>query len=487
MTWIAIDQDQSQDEEVCGVQLGVDLIRNMNDSLDDRHSGASKHWTAQAAYSTPSNVWRSIPFVVPIYEGASTLNVALRYEAALGSESAGTPAVDVRIACNGRVGSTSTLNVTSSVASVELSVDVDPTRTWAYAAIQVRSMRGETAAGAMQPREQVTSGVLEVAENTLTPSTGRTHYELVVSRDDQLLASSEYYPSLHVTRVYDFDETPDRYWLQHWPHVSAGSTLDNVVETQNDAIDLYDLGTITPHGMAWWWSSSGSTFVSIDQWLRENGPLDAVRSSALRQLDSWARVIIRRPYVWGMGPRGDDGTTGADNGGRKIGYTAAGSSDALRIVRAMATYTDGTQGVRMAAILSPVGTAIPYGVTLTATFRSGDGTSLGTETWTSTSGPRPGIASVQPATQIGQSYASYASYLFLSRDPYMHGSGDLIGEDEYRPGTVPGDRSSAAGFFDRDIPWPSGITDGDTVYVDITVASADAPVHCLAATVIEWQ
>lgn len=482
MTWIAIDQDQSQDDEVCGVQLGVDLLRNLNDSANERHSGGARHWTAQAAYSTPSEVWRSIPIAVPIYEGARTLNVALRYEAAIGSESAGTDAIEARLVCNGSQGSISTLKVTSSVTSVELSCDVDsPTRTWAWAAIQVRSLRNETEVADLQPNEQVTSGVLKSTVSG-SISTGRTHYELVVSRDDQLLAASNRYPALHVTRVIDVGLS--NYWLLHWPHVPDGATYDNVETTQNDAAELYELGTITPHGVSWWWSSTDNTYLSIDGWLLQHGPLATVRPSSVQQLDGIARQLLRRPYVWGTGPRGDDGTTAADNGGRKIGYTATGTSDALRIARYMATYDDETRGFRVAMVAGPIGTPIPYGVTLTATVYADDGTSLGTSTLTPRIGPTSGIASVVPMTQVEQPRSSYALYQQLARDPYKHGSGDLVGAEEYRPGTVIGDVSDAASYVIWDVAWPSGITDGDTVYIDITT---DTEMHVWSATCVEWR
>ena len=480
MTWLGLDQDQSQDDEVCGVQLGVDLLRNINDSLNDRHSGASKHWTAQAAYSTPSNVWRSIPFIVPIYEGATTLNVALRYEAALGSESAGTACIDVRLACNGRVGSTTTLNVTSAVSLTTLSVDVRASRRWAYAAIQVRSQRAESSSLTFRVDEQVSGGVVE-GEKTGTISTGRTHYEYVPDTDEGIAPDAYMGGPYHVTRVIDIGGSA--YWLQHWPHVPAESTLEQVEGSVNDTGTLYDLGTITPHGMAWWWESSGLSFVDDDTWLATHGPLQVVRPTALQQLDSWARTILKRPKVWAMGPRGDDGATAADNGGGRVGYTATGTSDALRIVRAVGSYDDETLGLRFAAVLGSVGD-LSSSVTLTATFRDDTGTSLGTESWTQRVGPTTGIAPVRPMTQDGQSQASYALYAFFARDPYEHGSGDLMGQEEYRPGTVPGDVSSAASFATRDLRWPSGITDGDAVYVDITT---DATVHAFAATVTEWR
>lgn len=483
MTWIALDQDQSQDDEVCGVQLGVDLLRNLNDDANTRHSGSAKHWTAQAAYSTPSNVWRAIPFVVPIYEGVETLKVALRYEAAIGAAAAGTDAVDVRLVCNGNQGAIVTLDVTSAVTTRELTCTVlRKTRGWAYAAIQVRSKRAESGSVSFQPEEQVTPGVLEGAKNVGTIATGRTHYELVIKRDDQLLAASAYYPPLHVTRVYDFGS--NRYWLQHWPHVPAGSTYDNVAETSNDAGDLYDLGTLTPHGVAWWWDSTTAEFISSKSWVEQHGALSAVRASAVQQLDALTRAIIDRPYVWGMGPRGDDGTTAADNGGRKIGYTATGSSDALRIARCMATYTDESRGVRLAMLLGPIGSAIPYTATLTVTFRADDGTSLGTESIAVSVGPTVGMADVDPMTQIDQPRASYALYQALARDPYQHGSGDLIGGEEYRPGSVRGDVSDPLAFITRDLVWPSGATDGDTVYLDVTT---DTALHAWALTCVEWR
>lgn len=485
MTWEPIDQDQSQDDEVCGVQLGADLLRNLNDDINERHSGGSRHWTARAAYSTPSDVWRSIPFAVPIYEGVETLRVAMRYEAAIGSAIAGTDAVDVRLVCNGNQGAITTLTVTSVVTNVELSCSVvNKTRGWAWAAIQVRSKRSASATITIQPQEQVTGGTIQGQLNLGTLSTGRVHYELVINRNDQLLAGSAFYPPLHVSRIYDFGGTPNVYWFQHWPHVPDGATYDNVAETQNDAAELFDLGTLEPYGISWWWTSGSGEFIDAGAWLLQHGPLATVKPSSVQQLDSFARTLLKRPLIFGTGPRGDQGGVAADNGDRKVGYTATGSGDNLRIARFMAVYDDETRGIRLAMMLGSIASVLPYECTLTITFRADDTTSLGTDTFTPRVGPVSGVGTVTAMTQIDQPAASYAAYVFLARDPYNHGSGDLVGAEEYRPASVIGDVSSPAAFVTRDVVWPAGITDGDTVYIDVTT---DTALHAWGATCVEWR
>lgn len=487
MTWTAIDQDQSQDDESCGVQLAADVLRNMNDSADERHAGASRHWTAQAGYSTPSSVWRSIPFSMPIYERVDTLKVALRYEAHLADATAGDDAIDVRLAVNGEVGSVTTLDKTSAVTTVELSCTVrDRTRRDAYCAIQIRSKRGAGPDPALTFRvdEQISGGVASGVVNTGSISTGRTHYELKLDQDEGIAPDEYMGDAYHVTRVIDVGGSV--YWLQHWPHVAEGSTLEQVEASVNSTGTLYPLGTLTLHGVAAWWESSGAQFLGYDDWLDQHGPLQVVRPYAVQVLSGIADQLLRRPYIWQLGPRGDEGPTASLNGGRRIGYTALGSGSAAsrRLLRAVVEYDTDARGVRVTGLLGCIGSAVPYFADLTLTWYDDTGASLGTETWTVRCGPVEGVGRVVPQVYDGQPQSSYALYATLARDPYEHGSGDLVGESEYRPGAVIGDTSSAAAHFGRDVDWPSGPTDGDVLYVEVVT---DTSCHAWSTRVAEWR
>lgn len=487
MTWTPIDQDQSQDDESCGVQLAVDVLTNLNDSADERHSGASRHWTAQAAYSTPSATWRSIPLKMPSYAQAGTLKCALRYEAAVGGGTTGDDCVDVRLCVNGEAGSTTRLTQTASVQVVELSVSLaDPTRTVAHAAIQVRSVRGDAFATSVTVRvdEQVSAGVAQATLLTGTLSAGRTHYEYVLDTDEGIAPDEYMGDAYHVTRA--IDQGASVYWLQHWPHVAEGSTLEQVEGSVNATGTIYPLGTLTPHGVAVWWESSGNSFAGVDTWLSQHGPMMRVRPYTVQFLTACASAILKRPYIWQLGPRGDEGATASLNGGQRIGYTAltSGSAASRRIYRTIVDYDSDAQGVVVAGIVGCIGSALAYDSTLTLTWYDDAGSSLGTETWTQRCGPVPGVGVVVPQTYDGQPGSSYALYSTLARDPYEHGSGDLMGAEEYRPGSVIGDVSSAASHYERRVSWPSGPSDGDVIYLEVVT---DTSSHHWCAGVWEWR
>ena len=488
MTWTPIDQSQSADDEACGVQLAVDALQNLNDSADERHSGASRHWTAQAAYSTPSATWRSIPIKMPSYAQAGILKCALRYEAAVGGGTTGDDCVDVRLCVNGEAGNTTRLTQTASVQVVELSVDLaDPTRTVAHAAVQVRSVRGAAFATSLEWRvdEQVAPGLVEFAVNAGTISTGRTHYEYVPDQGESIAPDAQL-GAYHFTRVIDSPSGGGVYWGQHWPHVAGDATLEHVPDTANFSGTVYPLGTLTPHGVAVWWESTGNTFTGVDTWLSQHGPLMRVRPYTVQFLTACAGTILRRPYVWQLGPRGDEGATASLNGGQRIGYTAltSGSAASRRIYRTIVNYDTDAQGVTVAGIVGCIGSAVAYDSTLTLTWYDDTGASLGTETWTQRCGPVPGVGVVVPQTYDGQPGSSYALYSTLARDPYEHGSGDLMGAEEYRPASVVGDVSSAASHYERQVPWPIGPSDGDVIYLEVVT---DTTSHHWCAGVWEWR
>jgi hypothetical protein len=265
---------------------------NIAATNEERHAGSS--WArvdpaqdspGSVALSTPSDLYMACPLQIRVDRATTSLRIGLRYIVT-------SAAVDVRLAYGGEVGGTSTLAVTATPTTVELSVTGRIFRPGeiVVAELQIRSSR---LAGVVD-----TISITDVGSNgtewRLSGShaglvTGVTHYEAVVTSAPPggLNGRTVYHVGRH-------DHGSD-IEIRSWP---AWELNEPGTGGAAAAADVYTVGRLTIYGWSSW--SEGDRDGGLPRSIGAPGlPTSAALWNAahLRVLE-----IYQRGFVWCAGP-----------------------------------------------------------------------------------------------------------------------------------------------------------------------------------------
>jgi len=291
MAWRALDEAVYTVDDSAAGWVPVQVREDIAQVATQRHAGtawgrceSAQDAQASITLSTPSDTWTAIPVPIPVDPSATSLRLALRYTCA-------TASVDVRLAYDGRIGSTSTLTTTASPTTVELSVTCQPqTQPVVLAELQVRSHRTGGAATETATVTEITAdGAQWHLSSTSALSAGVTHYEAVVTAAP--LGSVTGRSIYHVGRVNTHGSHSDLLvwpaWQLVWP--DGGSAT----------VDVYSVGALTVIGWCVW--SEGGRLPALPTSIGRPG--DQPSASLWTQgHGSLLEVYTTRGRVWACGP-----------------------------------------------------------------------------------------------------------------------------------------------------------------------------------------
>jgi hypothetical protein len=415
----------------------------------ERHAGSS--WArvdttqdapASVTLSTPSDLFMAYPLQIRVDRATTSLHIGLRYIVT-------DAPVDVRLAYGGEVGATSTLAVTATPTTVELSVPGRLFRSGdiVVAELQIRSSR---LAGVVE-----TITVVDVGPNrtewALSGShaglaTGVTHYDAVVTSAPPggLNGRTVYHIGQH-DHGSGIDARTWPAWELNTPGTSAAAA----------AADVYTVGQLTIYGWSSW--VEGTARAGLPPSI--GGPGLSTSAAIWNQAHVKVQEIYQRGLVWCAGPPSGVGTS------LSLGAIVAGASicgGALTERRA------DSSGVLVSVLYLPIApTAAP---TMSVKVYGSDGT-LETTVAQGVSGePSDGTRQLVAGPSATDSTVSTAAWIVRDRS-----GGTITGtRDLAAAGESMREMQSAIGWSQAlvSVDWPAGVTVGElsavTVEFDVT-------------------
>ena len=476
MTFKPLDADSISDDRALCSHVPVILEANVRNTFTTHHEGGSLVWRADsstgdyAAYSTHPDYFYAFPFVVPIYEGAETLTIDVVADVAFGGEPDTTDAVEVALRVGTTVGATSTLGVGTD-QSFQLTCDAPSDVTgYARCALLIRSLSGEREGllevESVQLSSYFTEGVYETGSTPSGLDDGRTHYHGVAD-DASFVESGDFYQDVHISKVRKSTK-----YLWTWPVPAEGAFLFDPDETANTNMDIYDLGTIAPHSLAWRWSSTATR----DDLAEIYSAAQKVRAGGVQLIASRAASMYRaRRKTFSVLPPQDDAPLALG-----VDTTASGG----QIGGALVTVDEGRPGfdVILVAISRYPGEATSR-ATVTVTQYDDTNTSLQADTFAWNFEPTDYVDSTAYAfpSRFLRDGGSLARWNVAVRNSAEHGHGDLMFAGEILPRIIGGERD-AVGFRRFPVAWDPTLSTGDTVRV---VVEVDDRVHVWNCTIAE--
>jgi hypothetical protein len=482
MAFQPIDDDQTIAGEGLSAWLPNTLRDDIDDCATDRHVGCGFGYSSESnvipTVSTPSFQWRNLwTRYAPVYRGAQTMTVRVRYEAAIGSAIAGTDAIEIRLSVGGRAGSATTLTVTSAATDVDVSAPIPSTGgTVIPWAVQVRSLRAAASFASVTIYDvraeryaltDVTSGSL---------SGGVSHCELVIASTGagnvNAMNVAHHVPLISATGGAGGSPAAYELGLHLWPHTDGAALVGDGENKLAGSGDVYDVGTITPVSYSVRLSGSlPSLAESVG--LAQVSSLRPARAISMIRMARAARDIYgARVRWWASGPRGDLGTS--SGGAYWTGYRAT-AGDVVRA--ALCEVRQDASGFTVGMLWRPVPALTEADdITITVRVRADDGSELDAFTASVPGDIIPEAGPVLPATQPGPAPTrSLAYYNVDGSSASLWGARDLPEAGEELP-LIGGLRS-----FVRSYPWPSGASAGDDVLIEVEIDTAAHVWECMIA------
>lgn len=415
----------------------------------ERHAGSS--WArvdttqdapASVTLSTPSDLFMSYPLQICVDRATTSLHIGLRYIVT-------NAAVDVRLAYDGEVGATSTLAVTATPTTVELSV---PGRLFragdiVVAELQIRSSR---LAGIVDT-VTITNVGSNLTDWSLSGShaglaTGVTHYDAVVTSAPPggLNGRTVYHVGRH-DHGSDIELRTWPAWELNVPGTGSAAAIANI----------YTVGRLTIYGWSSW--VEGTALAGLPRSI--GGPGLSTSASVWNQAHVKVQEIYQRGMVWCAGPPVGVGTS------LSLGAVVAGASicgGALTERR-----TD-SAGVLVSVLYLPiVPTAAPV---MTVKVYGSDGTLEATVAQGVSGEPSDGARQLVAGPSATDSTVSTAAWIVRDR-----GGGTITGtRDLAAAGESMREMQSAIGWSQAIIAvdWPAGVAVDElaavTVEFDVT-------------------
>lgn len=309
MTWTGVDSDRLADDEAAA-PVCVRVREDLEDTAAIRTGCVSRTWlnttNYRAPFSTPSDSWRTIPFILPRHAGCDSMTVRVRYllDAAITSGiSAPTNAGDIRVRVNGLHSDAVTVSVTGTVVT-EASITIDTRHAGGgliVGEVQFLSYRGG-------------SGGSWDIENTIGPN------QLLITNSPSPAPTTSSAPHLE----FDFDAAGHLPPVVHVCQVEAGSggTYTGIARVWPFLDEGHELPvgggklvTVAAYKLPAWSVQS----ISVEQTATAGDwpvpPLAAFQAGGLMTggtvnalASSIARVVSQRPNVYTIGPSMGDGT-----------------------------------------------------------------------------------------------------------------------------------------------------------------------------------
>ncbi len=308
MTWHGTDAARVADDEAAG-PLAIQVQHDLADSATVRTGQCSRAWldisNYRVPFSTPSDGWRTIPFIIPKQGYTDGLSVRIRYlldAAGTSGISAPTDAGDIRVRVNGRYSSETTITVTgATVAEVTITIGTEHVADAAMIVgeLQFRSMRGSAAAAWNIGQMIRSNSLVSVGAPSPTPTTASApHSEFDAG------AAGVLPETLHVCQC---EAGSDGTFLARvWPFVDEGDEMpwgDGKVKN----LQSYNLPAWTLIGASIEATASASMIPTIPTHAIQSGS-GTIAHPVNSLVDTMSRFIQRRPNVYTIGPSMGEGT-----------------------------------------------------------------------------------------------------------------------------------------------------------------------------------
>lgn len=485
MAFQPIDDDQTTQDETLSAWLPDTVRINVDGCAEDRHIGTGWGYSGETnvrpTVSTHPEQWRNVwTFTAPVYEGAQTMHVRMRYTVALGAAAAGTDAMDVRLSVGGSVGSATTLQVTSAPSSVDLSATIPTTRSGlAFCAVQIRSREASSSVASVNIYD-IQHGhyvLTDAPSHSLTAGAAHLCMELTQAGAGDIGATTTHYhiPRIDSTGAGGGSVGSYSYGLHIWPVEDSSMMVGDGQDRLTGAADLIDLGAITVYSYCVHITGTLPS-LSLSVGKAQISALRVARIATWRRLQRAARALYQaRRRWWAAGVRGDSGSGGGDYW---AGYRAA-SGDIVQA--AMCDRRADAWGVEVCMRWRTV-PELPSDtdVTITITIRDDAASVLATHTRTLSGTIVPEAGAVEPARTFGPSpHTSLAHYNTNGTEADAWGALDLPEAGEELP-LLGGLR-----VFRTQVEWPSAASAGDECIVEVQVSGGTCHVwDCMLAEVI---
>jgi len=308
MTWNGTDSARLADDQAC-IPVGIQVQNDLADSATVRTGQVSRAWLDVSNYrvpfSTPSDNWRTIPFVIPKQGYTDSVSVRIRYlldAAATSGITAPTDAGDIRVRINGVNSTASTVTVTG-LTTAEATITVDTTHvadaSLLVGELQFRSKRGSAEATWNIVQVERFNHFIASAAPSPTPTTASApHYEF------DLDVLGIYPPIAHVCQC---EAGSDGTFLARvWPFVDEGDEMP-WGDGKTQITQAYNLPAWTILSASIEWTASANLVPAIPTAALQAGVgTSSVPVNTL--VDTMARLIQRRPNVYAIGPAMGEGT-----------------------------------------------------------------------------------------------------------------------------------------------------------------------------------
>ena len=308
MTWNGTDSARLVSDQAC-IPLGVQIQNDLADSAVARTGQVSRTWLDLANYrvpfSTPSDSWRTIPFIIPKQGYTDALSFRIRYLLdATGSSgiTAGATGGDIRVRVNG-VNSSATTVVTTGTTTAEATITISTAHVSSAALvvgeIQFMGLRGS--AGATWDISQMIRSNQLVATNI----TGTTPVTASAPHLEFDFGAAGVFPE--IAHICQAEAGSDGTLLARvWPFITEGDELpwgDGKLQT----FATYNLPPWTLLSVSIEATASANLIPPIPSSAIQAGV--GTRTGAVNALvGSLARVIHSRANVYTIGPAMGTGT-----------------------------------------------------------------------------------------------------------------------------------------------------------------------------------
>ena len=309
MTWTGVDSDRLADDQAAA-PIALRVREDLADTAAIRTSCTSRSWLSTANYrapfSTPSDSWRTIPFILPKDAGADSLTIRVRYlldSAVTSGISAPTDAGDIRARVNGSHSAAVTVSVTGSVvteATITIGIEHVGDGGLIRGEVQFLSYRGDPS-GSWDIGQTI--GLNQILSSNVpspAPTTASApHLEM------DLLAAGHLPPVIHLCQVDVASAGSYPYLARVWPFLDEGHALpwgDGKSETAAVyKLPAWEVQAICVEQTA----TAGAWALPPIESLQAGQSMGAAAVTAL--VNSLARVVRGRPNIYTIGPSMGDG------------------------------------------------------------------------------------------------------------------------------------------------------------------------------------
>ena len=308
MTWNGIDAARLADDEAA-IPLGLQVRDDLADTATTRTGQVSRGWLDVSNYrppfSTPSDGWRTIPFVLPKHVYTDGLSLRIRYlldAAGTSGISAPTDAGDIRVRVNGVNSSVTTVTVTgltTAEATITINTDHVGPGGLLVGELQFRSKRGSTAAAWNIGQMLRNNALVSVGAPSPTPTTASApHYEFDTG------AAGVLPDTVHVCQCEAGSD--GTYLARVWPFIDEGEEMpwgDGKVKN----LQAYNLPAWIVLSCSYEFTASASFIPTVPTSSMQAGV--GTYAGPIRTLVGQMAGLVRgRPDIYTVGPSMGEGT-----------------------------------------------------------------------------------------------------------------------------------------------------------------------------------